>query len=173
MVIEKKVRIKDKEGNVIKIFNSVNECAKYIGLSYQNVYGKIRYHTSFNGMYLEFDEEPSVERRRASNGYPTKQSIRENLKVEELDAEASYWASEGEDVELMKYEKIKGCICTTPCMKYEFGDRPTIGSVRCIQCKYFRGRCPDAQIILCSQRSVFALKHSCGRKKNDVKTKKK
>lgn len=157
--MKKRVQTIDEEGNVVEIFDSLNECAERFGVHPATIVRNIKAKRKFERYYIGYvtDEYTLVSIRR-KNGGAKRSAIRMLIRQEDLDSEVEYWKGEGEYVELVKYEQRYGRVCTTDCVKYEIECRPKVGSAGCVQCRYFRGKCPDGKIVLCVWNSLFKMK---------------
>ena len=163
------VRIIDMNGNTLKVFPSVTKAAKELGVTTATMTWRIRSCSVFNGCIAEYVEKkitpeeeesiavwrekaymkhrkPKEERECDSRGLDDMNEIQFKQIKEEH-------AKKGLTLEEVSYKLWNGIKSITPCRRREnrdFMDWPMIGSLNCIQCRYFKGRSRKKRVVLCS-----------------------
>ena len=136
----KKVVAKNDNGEIVEVFDTVNDAASYFGMKNPTLlYHKRRGH-KINGLTVDYLDEHNTRIKK------TKTIIPENYRFEEKEVEL-----DREKYLIIKYEVKYGRVCITPC---PFMDAPKhmVGSGKCITCSRNRGRKKSTHEIACAKK---------------------
>ena len=96
----------------------------------------------------------------------------DDMTIEQTERMIEDFKAIGLSLERLKYKLWGGVKSITPCRKKEkrdFEEWPAIGSLKCLQCRYFKGRCRETQEVLCAYKSCNGVERieRRGRNKKD------
>lgn len=174
--MSKRVFFLDDDGNIVREFESVTIAAEKLGitratLNYYVVYRKKNEGCTVDVEGMTDEEKDDILQRRVETqkiyqskkekksevvggkkrmdakhdreGYDDEVTPKQMLKqIKKLE-------DEGFEVEVIRYEKRWGRVCITPCMKKILSERKLIGTIECVKCRYFRGRCQERSEVIC------------------------
>lgn len=162
----REVLMMDGTGKTLWRFGSLTEAAYTIGISPTSVNLRIKRESVVNGVLLVYGEdrpmteEERIERRNmlARRNYARKcrkkdeEGVSDSFTCEELERAAVGMIMSGVEVERVQYELKFGRVAVTPCRKRDVPDlseRIKVGSLGCVMCRYFKGRCRESKEVLC------------------------
>lgn len=170
----KRVFDRDERGKVVQIFKSVSEAAVFFHVTRTTfmtgvAMGKKRdgYTCEVEGMGIKELNDMLEKQRMASNAWKRKKraqdkkylgwtdavsgkdGLKEDLTPEEMDERIENIEKDGIVPEVVKYVKKWERVSMTRCMKRDYEKRPMVGTIGCVCCKYFRGRCHDRSEVIC------------------------
>ena len=161
------VRFVDKEGNTVKEFSSLKVAAAEAGCTASTLGWRIRHKSVFNGLYAEYmsikysevqekrrrQYRECVARKKLSNDSMLKvYAEKDDMTSEQKEKVIAELSNKGCSVEGVKYELRNGILPITPCKKKDNGGSsvwPMVGSLKCVSCRYFKGRCRVTREVIC------------------------
>lgn len=78
---------------------------------------------------------------------------KDDMTREQKDMIIADLSEKGCRLEVIKYELRNGVLPITPCKKRDNGNStvwPMVGSMKCVSCRYFKGRCRVTREVICS-----------------------
>lgn len=157
----RRVKVFNTDGLLVRICETVNDAAAYVGISTPSVRRSIKEGRVYEGMWFEYEKTEYREGLKKKGNHRREMRLKEGREFEvgdldslaEVEAVEASYAKKHITLERVGYELRFGRVAVTLCRKRDVGVRPTIGSVGCERCTYFRGRCKSERIVLCAHRS--------------------
>lgn len=161
------VRFVDKDGNTVKVFGSLKLAAVEANCTGSTLGWRIRNKFVFNGlraeyMPIEYTEKQEKRRQkyrervvRKMDGNNTNfeaSGEKDDMTREQKDMIIADLSEKGCRLEVIKYELRNGILPITPCKKRDNGNSivwPMVGSMKCVACRYFKGRCRVTKEVIC------------------------
>jgi hypothetical protein len=161
------VRFVDKEGNTVKEFSSLKVAAAEAGCTASTLGWRIRHKSVFKGLHAEYmpkeysevqekrrrQYRECVARKKMSDDSTLKVcGVRDDMTNEQKEKVIAELLKKGCSVEVVKYELRNGVLPITPCRKRDNGNStvwPMVGSMKCVGCRYFKGRCRETREVIC------------------------
>ena len=162
------VRFVDKNGNTVKVFDSLKLAAVEANCTDSTLGWRIRNKSVFNGLRAEYMPREYTDKQekrrqqyrervaRKKDGNKTKLEAsgeKDDLTREQKDMIIADLSEKGCRLEVIKYELRNGVLPITPCKKKDNGNStvwPMVGSMKCVSCRYFKGRCRVTREVVCS-----------------------
>lgn len=163
-----RVRVVDKDGNLVKLFSSLNEAAVEANCTASTLGWRIKNKNVFGGLraeYMPIDlneeqelrrlkwrERAAIQKIRKSETQMTDSYEKDSMSIEQKEKLLEEFEKKGIRFEIVKYELRNGLVSVTPCKKKDNGDSnvwPMIGSAKCVACRYFKGRCRETKEVIC------------------------
>ena len=161
------VRFVDKEGYTVKEFSSLKVAAAEAGCTASTLGWRIRHKSVFNGLYAEYmsikysevqekrrrQYRECVARKKLSNDSMLKvYAEKDDMTRGQKEKVIADLLEKGCRVEVVGYELRNGVLPITPCRKRDNGNStvwPMVGSMKCVGCRYFKGRCRETREVIC------------------------
>jgi hypothetical protein len=166
-----RVRFVDKDGNTVKVFDSLKEAAVEACCTASTLGWRVRNNVVFNGLraeYMPIERTEKQEKRRQQyrervarqkrEGKRAKTEAsgkRDDMTIEQKERMIAEFAERGSYLDVVKYELRNGILPITTCRRKEtvnLEERPMIGGMKCIACRSFKGRCRITREVLCGFR---------------------
>lgn len=163
-----RVRFVDKDGNTVKLFSSLNEAAVEANCTASTLGWRIKNKHVFGGLrgeYMPIDlneeqelrrlkwrERAAIQKIRKSEKQMTDSYEKDSMSIEQKEKLLEEFEKKGIRFEIVKYELRNGLVSVTPCKKKDNGDSnvwPMVGSAKCVDCRYFKGRCRETKEVIC------------------------
>lgn len=135
-----------KDGVLIARFSMLKDAAEYLELSSTTVKRRIDKEMVVNGYRYAYNDnihnKPKFKLKKAEST--------ENLSRDEAEQIKEKFKERGFELDEIHYEARNNIEITTICGKLEFERPVKVGSAKCMECRFFRGRVKMERIVLCS-----------------------
>ena len=157
----------DKDGNTVKVFGSLKLAAVEANCTASTLGWRIRHKSVFKGLHAEYmpkeysevqekrrrQYRECVARKKLSNDSMLKvYAEKDDMTREQKEKVIAELLEKGCRVEVVGYELRNGVLPITPCRKRDNGNStvwPMVGSMKCVGCRYFKGRCRETREVIC------------------------